>query len=125
MSIMPNSVLVVEDDAELQSAIKFKLENAGFKVILVSSGEEAFQVLKSQQSVFIWLDLFLPGMGGWRFLELLRQMPQYKDLPVIIVSVLSDRERIKKAFELNVVDYIVKSDADLGSVIDKIKKYYE
>lgn len=121
---MFNSILLIEDDLELQSAITFKLKNAGFKVIAVSSGEEALQVLKSQHNVLIWLDLFLPGMGGWRFLELIRQMPEYKELPVIIVSVLSDHERIKKAFELNAIDYIVKSDANLEGIVNKIKKYH-
>ncbi len=118
-------ILVVEDDAQLQHAIKFKLEKEGFGVIAVSSGEEALQVLESQKSVLIWLDLLLPGMGGWRFLEMIRQNPKYKKLPVIIVSVLSDKGRITKAFELNVIDYIVKSENDLRYAVGKIKQYYE
>lgn len=119
------TILVVEDDMPLQYAIKFKLEKEGFAVIAVGSGEEALQVLKSHLSVLIWLDLFLPGMGGWRFLEMIRQNPVYKELPVMIVSVLSDKERIRKAFELNVVDYIVKSENDLGYAVGKVKQYYE
>ena len=123
--MMVRTILVVEDDLPLQYVIKFKLVKEGFAVIAVGSGEEALQALKSQPSVLIWLDLFLPGMGGWRFLEMIRRSPQYKEVPVMIVSVLSDRERIRKAFELNVVDYIVKSENDLGYAVGKVKQYYE
>lgn len=123
--MMANTILVVEDDTQLQYAIKFKLEKEGFGVIAVGSGEEALKVLESQQSILIWLDLLLPGMGGYRFLEKIRQNPKYKELPVMIVSVLSDKERIAKAFELKVIDYIVKSENDLGYAVGKIKKYHE
>jgi len=118
-------ILVVEDDIVLQHAIKFKLTTEGFTVIAVNSGEEALQVLASQQPILIWLDLLLPGMGGWRFLEMIRQNPKYRELPVIIVSVLSDKERIKKAFQLHVIDYIVKSESNLDDVVNKVKQYYE
>lgn len=120
-----HAICLVEDDLELQRAIQFKLKHEGFEVLAVASGEEAFKILESRQVDLIWLDLLLPGMGGMQFLDLLRKNPKYRDLPVIIVSVLSDPDRIKKAFELNVVDYVVKSQAKLEDVIKKVKAHFE
>ena len=117
------AICLVEDDLELRRAIQFKLKREDFKVLAVTSGEEAFKILESCRVDLIWLDLLLPGMGGMQFLDLLRKNSKYRDTPVIIVSVLSDSDRIKKAFELNVVDYIVKSQAKLEDVVTKVKKF--
>lgn len=116
-----HAICLVEDDLELQHAIQFKLKREGFEVLAVASGEEAFKILESRQIDLIWLDLLLPGMGGMQFLDLLRKNLKYRDVPVMIVSVLSDPDRIKKAFELNVVDYIVKNRENIEDVITKVK----
>lgn len=118
-----HTICLVEDDLELQHAIQFKLKREGFEVLAVASGEEAFKILESHQVNLIWLDLLLPGMGGMQFLDLLRKNPKYRDQPVIIASVLSDPDRIKKAFELNVIDYVVKSQANLEDAVTKVKKF--
>ena len=116
-------VLVVEDEAALQEAIKVKLASEGFDYIPAKSGEEALTLLETVKPDIIWLDLLMPGMGGFAFLEKLREMPELKDLPVIIVSVSASPEKIKRAFELNVVDYIVKSQYKLGDIISRLKSF--
>ncbi len=116
-------ILVVEDDVMLQQAVLFKLNKEGFETILAGSGEEALERLAAGMPDLIWLDLLMPGMGGMKFLELLRQKPEYKTLPVIIVSVYNDPQRIQKAFELNVIDYFVKSETAFDDAIGKVKAY--
>jgi len=117
------TILVVEDDAALQRAILFKLQKEGFKVLAASCAEEARIILESTKPDLIWLDMLLPGMGGLQFLELLRKKPEYKAIPVIVVSVSYSRERIKKAFELDIIDYIVKSQHELKDIVEKVKNY--
>jgi CheY-like chemotaxis protein len=116
-------ILVVEDEAALQEAIKVKLVSEGFDYIAAISAEEAFVFLETGRPDIIWLDLLMPGMGGFAFLEKLRIMPELKDLPVVIVSVSASPEKIKRAFELNVVDYIVKSQYKLGDIISRLRSF--
>lgn len=118
------TILVVEDELPLQHAVVFKLEQSGFSVSAVATAEGALNELKTHRPDLIWLDLLLPGMNGLQFLEVLRSTPGYKDIPIMIVSVLNDQRRIKKAFELNVVDYTIKSQASLESAITKVKTFF-
>jgi CheY-like chemotaxis protein len=116
-------ILVVEDEAALQDAIKVKLINEGFDYIAAKTAEEAFVYLEAGKPDIIWLDLLMPGMGGFAFLEKLRSMPELRDLPVVIVSVSASPEKIRRAFELNVVDYIVKSQYKLGDIISRLRSF--
>lgn len=115
------TILVVEDEVALQDAIKIKLIKEGFIYVPAMTAEEGFLILEKQRPDFIWLDLLLPGMGGFAFLEKLRQMPSLRDLPVMVVSVSAGPEKIRRAFELNVVDYVVKSQYRLEDIIAKVK----
>ncbi|MEK7097925.1 MAG: hypothetical protein AAB906_03700, partial [Patescibacteria group bacterium] len=56
-------------------------------------------------------------------LYVLRNDLKLKDLPVVIVSVSASKEKLKKASDLNVLEFIVKSEGSLGSIIDRVKKY--
>lgn len=115
------TILVVEDEITLQDAIKIKLEKAELTYLPAHTGEEALAILARSRPDIIWLDLLMPGMGGFAFLAELRKNDAYRDIPVIIVSVSASPEKIKHAFELNVVDYIVKSQYKLEDIVDRVK----
>ena len=117
------TVLVVEDEAPLQDAIKLKMQREGFHYLSAVTAEDALVILEKEKPDLIWLDLLMPGMGGFAFLELLRQNPKYRDLPVVIVSVSASPEKIRRAFELNVVDYLVKSHYKLEDIIKRIDTF--
>lgn len=117
-------ILVVEDEAPLQEAIQAKLKVMGkYRVLSAFSAESALGILASETPDIVWLDLLLPGMGGFQLLQNLRSTPQWKNLPVIIVSVSGSPEKIRQAFELNVVDYVVKSQYRLEDIIKKIDDF--
>lgn len=117
------TILVVEDEAPLQDAIKLKLEREKFRYLSATSAEEAFPILEKEMPDLIWLDLLMPGMGGFAFLEKLRENISWRDLPVVIVSVSASPEKIRRAFELNVVDYLVKSHYKLDDIVKKIRGF--
>src|ERR1051326_8032969 len=80
-------VLLVEDDGELRDAIGRALESEGYEVLLGSDGEEAFAHLKAGvRPCVILLDLMMPGMDGWRFMEEVRLHPGFRRLPIVVVS---------------------------------------
>ena len=82
--------LVVEDDFKSADLIRVQLEAEGFTVLHAASAEAAL-VLAMQQTVsLITLDIMLPNMDGWEFLGRLKQMPELKHVPVVIISIVAD-----------------------------------
>ncbi len=119
----PRTILVVEDEVPLQDAIKIKLEKEGLACFQAFTAEAGLEILAKKRPHLIWLDLLLPGMGGFEFLEKLRKQPSLKDIPVVVISVSASPEKIRHAFELNVVDYLVKSQYQLNDIVNRIKSF--
>ena len=115
-------VLLVEDEAALQEAAKFKLAQAGIIVLAASDGEQALKLLETTRPTLVWLDILLPGMNGLEVLRRIRSDEKTKDLPVIMVSVSAGEEKIKQAFGMNVIDYIVKSQYTIEEIVGKVKE---
>jgi len=113
-------ILVVEDEPALLEAVKLKLIKAGIEVLTAITGEEALAVLGQKKPNLVWMDVLLPTMNGLEVLRKIRENPETKDLSVVIVSVSASPEKIKQAFSLNVLDYIVKSEFTIDSIIKKI-----
>lgn len=118
------TILVVEDETPLQNAIEIKLTGEGYRVLIAGSAQEAEHHLSTEQPDLIWLDLLLPGMDGMEFLEKMRSHEEWKQIPVIVVSVTMSQDKINRAFELNVVDYIVKSQYRIEDIITKINDFF-
>ena len=119
------SILVVEDEQALQEALKLKLEKEGIEVLTASTGEEALEVLKKRRPTLVSLDILLPRMNGLEVLRNIRGNPKLRDLPVVIVSVSGGQEKIKQAFGMNIVDYLVKSEYRIEAIINKLKEILE
>jgi len=86
------TILVVEDDVRAASLLLLQLEQAGYRCDCVHSAEEALQWLQRQTPDIITLDILLPGMDGWQFLEQIRKNKHYRDIPVVIVSIVAEEE---------------------------------
>ncbi|MDD4901631.1 MAG: response regulator [Patescibacteria group bacterium] len=117
------TILVIEDELPLREAISIKLAKEGFLCLLAETAEAGLKILEQEKPDLIWLDLLMPGMGGFAFLEKIRQQPKLRDLPVVIVSVSASPEKIRLAFGLNVVDYLVKSQFRLADIVGRIGGY--
>ncbi len=117
-------ILVVEDEPSLLHVITHKLEKDGFDTITASSGEEALQVLEKTKPIdLIWLDLLMPGMGGLKFLEIIKNNENYKNIPVVVVSVSAGVDTLKKVSEYNILEYIMKGQTDLNHIVERVKKH--
>lgn len=119
-----SKILVVEDEKPLLKAIETKLKIKGHDPIGATTGEEALEKL-NQKPDLIWLDLLLPKMQGLDFLETLRTDDKYaslRDTPVIIISNSGSKEKVDKAFDLNVVNYLVKAEYGLAEIIKIIEE---
>ncbi|NEQ52143.1 MAG: response regulator [Leptolyngbya sp. SIO3F4] len=79
-------ILVVEDDINAREIMGRFLQRYDWSVVLAASGQQALSYLKSTLPDLIVLDLMMPGMDGFEFLQVLRQSPSWKTIPVIVVT---------------------------------------
>ncbi len=85
--------LVVEDDFKAAGLIRVQLEAEGFKVLHAASAEAALVLAVQQPVSLITLDILLPNMDGWEFLTRLKQANDLKQIPVLIISIVADRNK--------------------------------
>ncbi len=130
-------ILIIEDELSLQHAIVHKLEKEGFDTMTAISGEEALLILKknslgsdatnvghaNNKVDMIWLDLLIPGMGGLKFLESIKQNEKYNNIPIIVVSVSAGTETLKEVSGHKVLEYFIKSQSDLSHIVEKVKNH--
>jgi signal transduction histidine kinase/DNA-binding response OmpR family regulator len=81
-----NTVLVVEDNTENREMIVRQVTKAGWQVLEAEHGRKALEVLQQEQPAVILLDLMMPEMDGFEFIQELRQHPQWRSLPVIVLT---------------------------------------
>ena len=85
--------LVIEDDLKSAELIRVQLETEGFKIVHAPSAEQALVFAEQHVLSLITLDLMLPKMDGWELLGRLKQMPALKHVPIVIVSIVADRNK--------------------------------
>ena len=84
---------MVEDDFKSAELIRVQLEAEGFKVLHAASAEAALVLAAQQPLSLITLDIMLPNMDGWEFLSRLKQVPALARIPVVIISIVADRNK--------------------------------
>jgi len=113
------SILVVEDDWVARQIIETHLRKAGYNVFSTASGKQSIIEARRHRPRAIILDLLLPDLSGWQVLQELKQSEVTQDIPVIICSILSEKER---AISLGAVDYIEKPVRE-KILLEKVRKY--
>jgi signal transduction histidine kinase/CheY-like chemotaxis protein len=98
-------VLVVEDDAPAAELLRLYLEGAGCRVEIARDGEEGFAKARLLRPSLLTLDLLLPRIDGWDLLVRLKEEPETREIPVVIVTIM---EQQGKGFALGAADYLVK-----------------
>lgn len=106
-------------------ALKDNLEAEGCTVDTAMNGEEAMGRIKKERPNLILLDLLMPKRDGFYVLEEVKKNPEWKLIPVIVLSNLGGDVEIKRALEMGANDYFVKSQHPIEEVIAKIKEYLE
>jgi CheY-like chemotaxis protein len=100
-----NPVLVIDDDAEVRYTIGQYLISNGYEVIFAEDGETGVRLAREKQPFAITLDLLLPNRDGWDVLKELKGNLVTKDIPVILVSIVGDKNM---GYELGAFEYFIK-----------------
>lgn len=125
-NLIKKRILVVEDEKLLLKAITGKLEKAGFEVNACSTGMEAVEILKNIKNnqefpKVIWLDYYMNGYNGLAFMNDIKKIENLPEIPIIVVSNLSDPEKVSRMLALGVQKYYLKADNSLEELIESIK----
>jgi DNA-binding response OmpR family regulator len=116
-------ILFVEDDDALASVYLVRLQAEGFDVKRVADGEEALAAAISFQPHLVLLDVMMPKVSGFDVLDILRNTRETANLKVIMLTALSQESDKKRAQDLGVDEYLVKSQVVIGDVIERIKRH--
>jgi DNA-binding response OmpR family regulator len=109
-------ILIVEDERPLAHALELKFSHEGYDITIATDGAEGLKVANAGSFNMILLDLIMPQMDGFTFMEQLK-----KKTPVIILSNLGQDEDKERAKQLGAVDYFVKSNTPITEIIKKVK----
>jgi DNA-binding response OmpR family regulator len=116
------SILIVEDDVFLSDLYKTKFNLEGFKVNTAFDGEKGIEMVGKAKPDIVLLDLILPKKSGFEVLEAIRTNEVTKNLPVILLTNLSQKEDVKKGLKLGANDYLIKAHFMPSEVVDKIRE---
>jgi CheY-like chemotaxis protein len=114
-----STVLVVEDEEPIRTAIALVLEHAGYHVLTAGDGAEALDRLEQEWPSLILLDMRMPGMDGWTFAQELRTR-HTRSVPIVVVTAARDAGR--RAEEIQAAGYLSKP-FDLQGLIDTVERH--
>ncbi len=120
LSKSKNIALVIDDDASARDLLKRSLNKNGFQVRMASSGEEGLRLAKKLHPSVITLDVLMPVMDGWAVLSALKADPELADIPVIIITMVSDKGM---GFTLGASEYLTKpvNRDQLRTILEKYR----
>lgn len=117
-------LLFIEDDTATQKIYLDRLTAEGFTVLIAASGEQGLDYIKQNQPDIILLDILLSGpLDGFDVLQKIKTDSKFKDIPVIVLTNLDEREKVAKEF--GAIEYLVKTNVSLDDVVSRIKANLE
>jgi len=115
-------ILIVEDDPFLSEMYSTKLVQEKFDVDFAVDGKEAVKKARETKPDLILLDIVLPKMDGFEVLQEIKKDPELRNIQIIALTNLGQKEEVEKGLKLGADDYIVKAHFTPTEVINKIKQ---
>jgi len=100
-----SAILVIDDEPAARDLVQRVLTKEGYRVQTAASGPEGLSLARQIQPAAITLDVMMPGMDGWAVLTVLKADPVTADIPVIMITVVDDKNL---GFALGASDYLIK-----------------
>ena len=103
-----NKILVIDDDYAINELIKVNLELSGYKVIQAHDGTTGFALCKQEMPSLVILDVMMPEVDGFTVAQRIRKNDDTKDIPILMLTALSQTSDKVNGFNIGVDDYLVK-----------------
>lgn len=113
-------ILVVDDSTTNVVLLEAILDEKGYVIETALNAKEAYSIIDRDTPDLILLDLLMPKISGFDFLEEIRKNEKTKRTPVIVVSALTDEENVDKIMKMGAIDFI-KKPIDLQYLVDKVE----
>jgi two-component system, OmpR family, alkaline phosphatase synthesis response regulator PhoP len=118
---MAATIMVVEDDEELNEILHYNLSRAGYQVAQAWDGREAMEALQREPPDLLLLDIMLPSVDGWEICRFMAATPGLAKIPIIIFTAKSAREDFDQARQFNLAGFFTKPYAT-GDVLRHVEK---
>jgi CheY-like chemotaxis protein len=117
------TIMLIDDSSTNNILYESILLDEGYDVIICEDAKIALSRLQKDIPDLIILDLMMPGIDGFNFLEKKKMMPAILDVPVLMLTARVDKDSERKAYELGVVGYMVKP-VGITEITEKLKKIF-
>jgi len=101
-------ILVADDDADIVTLVRIRLEAAGFRVVTAGNGARAVDAARSERPSLAILDAMMPGLDGYGVLAALRADPELAAMPVVMLSAHVHADDVGRGLEAGADEYLAK-----------------
>lgn len=115
-------ILIIEDDSFLSEMYSTKLIQEGFETEIAVDGKQGINKIKDIKPDLVLLDIVLPKMDGFEILESIKKDPEFKNIPIILLTNLGQKNEIEKGLSLGADEYIIKAHFTPTAVVAKVKE---
>ena len=114
-------ILLIDDDAVLLKLYSTRLANDNHEISTASNGEEGLRLIQDNKPDVIILDLLMPKMNGFKFLETIKKNEISAQIPIIVFSSVANNEQIQRLNQLGVTIYLNKIDTTPTQLVSVIE----
>jgi DNA-binding response OmpR family regulator len=114
-------ILIIEDDAFIRDIYQVKFIQEGFEVVLAENGVVALETLKDFAPDLILLDVIMPFMDGIEVLNEIKNNDKLKEIPIIMLTNISEKEKVEEGKIGGASDYLIKANFTPSEVVQKVK----
>lgn len=115
-------ILIVDDDTVLLKLYSTRLLADNHQVETATNGELGLQAMQKKIPDIIILDLLMPKVNGFRFLEMIKKTPEWQNVPIIVFSSVANKEQIDRLKQLGVTTYLNKIEVTPTQLVAEIQK---
>lgn len=119
-----HKILVVDDSTTNVVLLEAILDEKGYQIETALNAKEAYAIIENESPDLILLDLLMPKISGFDFLQEIRKNEKTKNTPVIVVSALTDEENVEKILKMGAIDF-VKKPIDLQYLVERVENVLE
>lgn len=102
------TVMVIEDDTDIQTFISRVLELEGYQVLKAIDGDKGMNLIRENPVALVVLDLRLPGRSGWSVLQEIRHDTELSKIPVIVITAVADAWQRRRTLHMGATKYLIK-----------------
>src|SRR5690349_24569361 len=115
-------IVCAEDDKLISTSLIEGFKAAGFEAIPAYDGEEALAKIRESKPDVVLLDIMMPKLDGLGVVWEMKANPETAEMPVVMLTNLSDSATVSKILEAGIMDYLLKSEQTIDQIVEKVKE---